>query len=914
MTTYDAYTEKGFTRRTTVVNGRLASKELKLKAARQHQHGLQIMSINQLASRLSGGFSCLIDGPTLTESTREVLPDVNLDDLNKIKDLPGLADAAASSLQNAWNADIDLTAKFKSEKHPRLKVMARLETAVLDTLPKAMMRPAELVASARKRLAHSKELFGPIDMVGFTDLDPVWRPLMLDVASQLPVQWHSATQKTPDWIKDSSIEIVSTEPQNPDISVVSAANPYHEAVEAMRWTRELLSSGKAKPSEIAIASVSTRDYDDSFFALREEAGLDVHFVHQVKVTNQKTGQMAAALADILHRGLSQTRVRRLYDLTRMSKGAFNDLPSQWTKLLPPSASLTTPNAWHEVIEGIKTEDWQGKKHNPKLRRIIDSLSDGIEAVSVNGDPEIVREVGKLLLPSAAYSIWHRMLKAGSIQSLELTLSNLRHDDGFEPCTSVCWMPAGELASSPRRFVRLIGLNASRWPRGISHDQLLPNHVIPTREMNPIPNSLSDQQDFESILSSTESEVVLSFARYANDGRTLPRSLLLSQGDLKEKEVDRLASHATPAHAFSETDRLMARPLDFRKLPQAKAALKCWKNWHKANLTPHDGVIGANHPLIKAVLQRPLSATSLKPLLRNPIGFLWKYGLGWKEPGDTEAEPLTLESASLGSIVHEILELAVSDLEAGKGFASAGERTIKAAIKRALKKTRKRWESEELIPPSLIWEHALEEITQMCVNALTAKDDNWSDAKSYPEASFGGMRQKSEATSPWDVISTVTIPGTKLQIRGSIDRLDISADGKQARVIDYKTGMPPKPGILKKGFEFDGGKELQRCLYAAAVSSLLGSVVSVEASLLYVKDELTVVQLEDPGDKLKELAKYLNSARTNLINGGAVMGEDIAGTYDDMVFALPANTSSYLSWKESAAYTLLGSATAIWEAK
>src|SRR3546814_11044481 len=89
------------------------------------------------------------------------------------------------------------------------------------------------------------------------------------------------------------------------------------------------------------------------------------------------------------------------------------------------------------------------------------------------------------------------------------------------------MPASALAASPRRFVRLIGLNSSRWPRGIAEDRLIPDHIIPTVELNPLPVSLADRRDFETILATTAGEVVLSRARRDSDGRLLGRSLLLA---------------------------------------------------------------------------------------------------------------------------------------------------------------------------------------------------------------------------------------------------------------------------------------------------------------------------------------------------------------------------------------------------
>ena len=42
---------------------------------------------------------------------------------------------------------------------------------------------------------------------------------------------------------------------------------------------------------------------------------------------------------------------------------------------------------------------------------------------------------------------------------------------------------------------------------------------------------------------------------------------------------------------------------------------------------------------------------------------------------------------------------------------------------------------------------------------------------------------------------VTIPGTPLRIQGRIDRLDLSEDGRTARLVDYKTGKPKDTGVL-----------------------------------------------------------------------------------------------------------------------
>jgi hypothetical protein len=46
------------------------------------------------------------------------------------------------------------------------------------------------------------------------------------------------------------------------------------------------------------------------------SGLDLHFVHGRKVLTTPDGQLAAAIADVLLRGFSHTRIVRLVSLLR----------------------------------------------------------------------------------------------------------------------------------------------------------------------------------------------------------------------------------------------------------------------------------------------------------------------------------------------------------------------------------------------------------------------------------------------------------------------------------------------------------------------------------------------------------------------------------------------------------------------
>ena len=141
-------------------------------------------------------------------------------------------------------------------------------------------------------------------------------------------------------------------------------------------------------------------------------------------------------------------------------------------------------------------------------------------------------------------------------------------------------------------------------------------------------------------------------------------------------------------------------------------------------------------------------------------------------------------------------------------AAAAEAEIVAAIDAAGTDVAQWWESERSVPPPVIWRRTLDMAHELSRRGLEHRDAQPRDTRAYGEVPFGGAGPRSDAVPPWDTGAEVRIPETDFRIAGYIDRLDISADGRSAFMRDYKTGRPPKKDII-----LDGGKELQRCLYA-----------------------------------------------------------------------------------------------------
>jgi hypothetical protein len=185
------------------------------------------------------------------------------------------------------------------------------------------------------------------------------------------------------------------------------------------------------------------EFDDHFLSLRSDANFDLYFVHGVSVTTTREGQAAAALADILMRGVSQTRIRRFATLLSAEPGPFHALPSGWTQVLPPDAPLTTSDAWNRLLVRLTAADWpDGENHAETLCRIIALLAKGPEAAS---------EIGESLLKGRALAIWRKSLLTGPAASLDMTIESLKQSDGPDPCVSIAWMSWSMNSKIPTRF-------------------------------------------------------------------------------------------------------------------------------------------------------------------------------------------------------------------------------------------------------------------------------------------------------------------------------------------------------------------------------------------------------------------------------------------------------------------------------
>lgn len=863
---------------TVVVDGPLALGMRRLDAAREGATGRQILTLPLLAARLAGGFIAPASQEVLYPAIRQALEAGGYEDIDKVSQLPGMPVAVLSALRDWW--DMEVPASFPD--NARLRDFRLLERRVRGALPSGMLSPPDLVKTALERVHFAPKLVGAITLHDVPDIKAVWRPLIQALCDVVPVRWIASQHSRRTWFAGQ----IETRFSGAALlgSADLCADPRNEVRQALRWARALVAGGKVSPHEIAISAASPAAWDDAFLVLSREAGLPVHFTHGIPALATREGQVCAALADILLRGLSQERVRLLF--ARLPRGPIQEnLPSDWAKGLRRSAALTSPGLWRHALEQTRGERANGDLAERALLPIVEDLAGGIASADT---------VGRHLLKGPALTLWRDALRMAPPQAIELSLQALRVADGREPGNSIAWGPARHVAAAPRAHVRLIGLDANAWPRRSNENPLLPQHLLGQLRL-PSAEAAEGDQMMHDIIVGQSTNYTLSRAYRSATGSLQAASTLW----LKERERV-VGRSAIPAHAFSESDRLYARPTDAGKDPQVRTSRACWRAWWDGEQhTAHDGRVRPDHPLVVDALAEVQSTTSLHRLLCDPLGFVWEYALHWREP-NVDPQPLALDHRAFGELVHALIGGVLRD------GTSQNVDEIGIALDREAARLTESWPITRAVPPGLLWRHTVEMARE---RALRGLKDALGEPRgtSWTELSFG---EPGDGPHPWATLSPVPIGQTGIAFRGRIDRLDEDAARGAAVITDYKVGTAPE---RKKPVVFDRGAELQRVFYGLAVQSLLPDVRSVSSQLTFLKhDPARTLSLTN-----EELAKAIDqaiaftAAGVHLQRNGQIAPGPAPVFFDPLSIALPADLDSYRRVKRRLFAQVNGALDKLW---
>jgi RecB family exonuclease len=144
----------------------------------------------------------------------------------------------------------------------------------------------------------------------------------------------------------------------------------------------------------------------------------------------------------------------------------------------------------------------------------------------------------------------------------------------------------------------------------------------------------------------------------------------------------------------------------------------------------------------------------------------------------------------------------------------------------------------------------------------------------------------------------------------MDRVDLGAGGDRIRISDYKTGTTPANA---SNIVLDGGRELQRVLYAIAVRQLLPDATTVISRLVFLDGTSEPYQLR--GDVLEsaetDATRFLDAAYALVRSGKTCPGPDARDRYNDLRIALPADIDSYFQRKGAAFRDMSNDLSPLW---
>ncbi|MDE2899904.1 MAG: PD-(D/E)XK nuclease family protein [Chloroflexota bacterium] len=378
-------------------------------------------------------------------------------------------------------------------------------------------------------------------------------------------------------------------------------------------------------------------------------------------------------------------------------------------------------------------------------------------------------------------------------------------------------------------------------------------------------------------------------------------------DLKALAEWRRVGGRTARHALAARDGALGRAL---AMDGARAGKR---------LTEYDGYVGSiadSSGRLGGSLSRVISPSRLETWATCPYRHFLGSVLGlsaWETPEDV----LTISPMERGSLVHSILEQFIQEsLDAGAptpGTAwSAGQRA------RLMEIAEERFviaEQTGLTGRRALWDVVKEDILQDLDRFLE------DDARYRAEEGMLPRRAEYQFGFGGDAPVSLALPaGGEVRFRGFIDRVDATADGLRAVVMDYKTGSTFSFRKMKDD-PLLAGKKLQLPIYALAVRETLLPDAKLRAEYWFVSSggsaEHYAVDLDAVETKFRETVEVIATG----VRGGvfpAVPGPAGQGgeaencRFCDFKRVCPTNRQALWERKrespEAAAYTRLGGIT------
>jgi ATP-dependent helicase/nuclease subunit B len=255
-------------------------------------------------------------------------------------------------------------------------------------------------------------------------------------------------------------------------------------------------------------------------------------------------------------------------------------------------------------------------------------------------------------------------------------------------------------------------------------------------------------------------------------------------------------------------------------PMLDAGLRAQELAAGDELTAHHGLVPEAGATLdpSARPDREISPSALEKLASCPLAWFYRYGLSLRPPQDPayDAERW-LDALDRGSLLHEVFEAFTKEYATDQAaiLAPAARARVLAIADEAIV----RWREKVPPPGEAVFELEAAEIRRAALAFLQMEREHLAGSDgarwSLFELDLGAGERRGVFPLP---------DGGTLAVRGRADRVDELPDGT-LRVVDYKTGRGTRYAKVPKGGAFNGGRQLQPAIYAAAVEAICGRTVS-----------------------------------------------------------------------------------------
>lgn len=432
---------------------------------------------------------------------------------------------------------------------------------------------------------------------------------------------------------------------------------------------------------------------------------------------------------------------------------------------------------------------------------------------------------------------------------------------------------------PFKMVILPGMVEKSFPPMIRQDAILLDHErkfinrsLTGSEGEPLPLKKEGRLEEERLLyrlaiGSARERLILSFPRIEmGTGRErLPSSFLLASvealtGEKTDFHKIEEAPHfiriplselavKTPMEALDEVEydlSMVKRKLE-EKTPESLAylgqispffkrgVLLESSRWERRTFTEFDGLFSSEEArkVLRdrySIFKNPLSPTRLESYATCPYQYLLSGIMGIEPLLEPEKE-ITISPLNKGKLIHTILWKFYTSLKKERGASFHLNSEDLPRLFEIARMEFREFEQMGVTGYPMLWEMAKKDILEQLRNLFEEELEETEFIPAYFEVRYG--------MKPFDLLESeistedpipIDLGEKVLYLRGKIDRIDLSKDGKRARVIDYKTGK-----VSAKENDLQGGRTLQLPLYLYVATKLLSHLhqgIEVESAGYY----------------------------------------------------------------------------------